>query len=102
MLQVAERLIPAYTRELQAAVAQAVATLPQGPERAALLRLRRRIGSWRHAERFETLRRLALLGEVEGWLPPEQGMVIRRLAHRVAFCFRRKEEQSNGIRRPEG
>ena len=86
---VAERILPAYLDALDRALEDAVARLPEGTLRATLMRLRRRGGREGAWDRFGALHRLAILGEAQGWLRPEEAIVIRKLAYRVAFLTMR-------------
>jgi hypothetical protein len=81
---VAERLLPAYIAALDAALLDAAARLPRGPWRRALLRLRTRAGRNGTRERLAALQRLALVGEANGWLSPDEAIILRKLAYRVA------------------
>lgn len=89
---VAERVLPAYLQALEQALDAAVGRLPAGRVRWALLRLRRRLASDGGRLRFGALHRLATIAEVQGWLEPEEAIVIRKLAYRVAFYARRAAE----------
>lgn len=88
---VAERILPAYLDALDRALKDAVARLPEGALRATLMRLRRRSGRQGAWDRFGALHRLAILGEAQGWLRPEEAIVIRKLAYRVAFLTMRAD-----------
>jgi len=88
---VAERILPAYLDALDRALEDAVARLPEGALRATLMRLRRRSGREGAWDRFGALHRLAILGEAQGWLRPEEAIVIRKLAYRVAFLTMRAD-----------
>ncbi len=89
---VAERVLPAYLRALEDALDTAIRRLPVGHLRTILTRLRRRLGHHRTPFRLGALERLAIIGEIEGWLEPEEAIIIRKLAYRVAFFVRRAEE----------
>lgn len=89
---VAERILPAYVLALDQALAEAASRLPAGRWRKALLRLRRRAGQPSARARLESLQRLALVGESQGWLTVEDAIVLRKLAYRVALL----EERSSG------
>ena len=93
---VAEAILPTYLEALQRALDNAVARLPQGAPRRILARLRRRLGKPDTAPRFESLHRLATMGEAQGWLSTDEAITIRKLAYRCAFYLRRSE-----IARPE-
>jgi hypothetical protein len=86
---VAERILPAYLDALDRALEDALARLPEGALRATLMRLRRRGGREGAWDRFGALHRLAILGEAQGWLRPDEAIVIRKLAYRVAFLTMR-------------
>ena len=88
---VAERILPAYVRALEEALDATLERLPAGRLRAAVLRLRRRLTRDETSHRFGALHRLATLGEIQGWIAPEEAIVIRKLAYRVAFYSRRAE-----------
>lgn len=82
---VAERILPAYLAALDAALLEAASRLPGGPWRHALLRLRTRAARRSGARRrLAALQRLALVGEAQGWLSPDEAIVLRKLAYRVA------------------
>jgi len=86
---VAERILPVYLNALERALDDAVARLPEGSLRGALLRLRRRATRDVTWARCESLHRLAIIGEAQGWLATEEAIVIRKLAYRVGFLTRR-------------
>ena len=89
---VAERVLPAYLQALEQALDTAVGRLPAGRVRWALLRLRRRLSTDGGRFRFGALHRLATIAEIQGWLEPEEAIIIRKLAYRVAFYARRAAE----------
>jgi hypothetical protein len=88
---VAERVLPAYVLALGQALDDAIDRLPGGSLRTALSRLRRRLGQRRTPLRLNALHRLATIGEIEGWIEPEEAIVIRKLAYRVEFYARRSQ-----------
>lgn len=88
---VAEAILPTYLEALQRALDNAVERLPMGAPRRILTRLRRRLGKPHTAPRFESLHRLATLGEAQGWLSIDEAITIRKLAYRCAFYLRRAE-----------
>lgn len=91
MLLVAERAFPTYVAALEQSLDQAVDRLPAGRLRTALIRLRHRLGHDQGHFRFGTLHRLAAIAEAQGWLCPEEAIVIEKLARRVAFYADRTE-----------
>jgi hypothetical protein len=94
---VAEALLPGYLASLEAALDDAFDRLPPGSTRETLARLRRRLQKPETAPRFESLHRLATLGEAQGWLSPREAITIRKLAYRCAFYLRRSvESRSSG------
>lgn len=95
---VAEAILPAYLEALQRALDSAVERLPMGTPRRILTRLRRRLGNPNSAPRFESLHRLATIGEAQGWLSIGEAITIRKLAYRCSFYLRRAE---NGGQSPE-
>lgn len=90
---VAEAILPTYLEALQRALDDAVARLPQGSPRRILTRLRRKLAKPASAPRFETLHRLATMGEAQGWLTTDEAITIRKLAYRCAFYLRRAEHR---------
>lgn len=88
---VAEAILPTYLEALQRALDNAVERLPPGGPRRMLTRLRRRLGKPATAPRFESLHRLAAMGEAQGWLSTDEAIVIRKLAYRCAFYLRRSK-----------
>lgn len=88
---VAEAILPTYLEALQRALDNAVGRLPQGAPRRILTRLRRRLAKPNTAPRFESLHRLATMGEAQGWLSTDEAITIRKLAYRCAFYLRRSE-----------
>jgi hypothetical protein len=86
---VAEAILPTYLEALQRALDNAVQRLPQGAPRRILTRLRRRLTKPDTAPRFESLHRLATLGEAQGWLSTHEAITIRKLAYRCSFYLRR-------------
>ena len=86
---VAEAILPTYLEALQRALDNAVQRLPQGTPRRILTRLRRRLTRADTAPRFESLHRLATLGEAQGWLTTHEAITIRKLAYRCSFYLRR-------------
>jgi hypothetical protein len=90
---VAERILPVYVAALERTLDEAIARLPAGPLRVALLRLRRRLRSDAAGLRLGALHRLAILGEAQGWLRDEEMIVIRRLAYRVEFLLGRLDSE---------
>lgn len=93
---VAEAILPTYLEALQRALDNAVQRLPQGAPRRILTRLRRRLGKPDTAPRFESLHRLATLGEAQGWLSTHEAITIRKLAYRCSFYLRRIEGPGPG------
>jgi hypothetical protein len=90
---VAEAILPSYLEALQQALDDAVRRLPAGDTRQILIRLRRRLGKPHTAPRFESLHRLATLGEAQGWLSTDEAITISKLAYRCSFYLRRSREQ---------
>ena len=90
---VAERILPAYLDALETALADAVRRLPPGALRRTLQRLRRRLDRADPRPRLADLHRLAILGEAQGWLDPEEAIVLRRLAYRVTVLQERVQLQ---------
>lgn len=88
---VAEAILPTYLEALQRALDNAVERLPRGAPRRILTRLRRRLSKPNAAPRFESLHRLATLGEAQGWLTAHEAITIRKLAYRCSFYLRRIE-----------
>lgn len=86
---VAEAILPTYLEALQRALDNAVQRLPHGTPRRMLTRLRRRLTKPDTAPRFESLHRLASLGEAQGWLSTHEAITIRKLAYRCSFYLRR-------------
>ena len=86
---VAEAILPSYLEALQKALEDAIRRLPPGGPRRVLVRLRRRLGKPATAPRFESLHRLASMGEAQGWLTTEESITIRKLAYRCSFYLRR-------------
>ncbi len=89
---VAEAILPGYLEALQRALDDALERLPMGNTREILARLRRRLGKPDTAPRFDSLHRLATLGEAQGWLTTSEAITIRKLAYRCAFYLRRSRE----------
>ena len=92
---VAEAILPSYLEALQKALEDAIRRLPPGGPRRILARLRRRLGKSATAPRFESLHRLAGLGEAQGWLTTEESIIIRKLAYRCSFYLRRSSESKS-------
>lgn len=88
-----EQILPRYLAALERSLDEAVQRVPAGKLRTALLRLRRRLRANPAVARFGALRRLAAIGEAQGWLEPEEAIVIQKLAYRVAFYAARMEER---------
>jgi hypothetical protein len=93
---VAEAILPSYLQALQKALEDAIRRLPPGGPRRILARLRRRLGKPATAPRFESLHRLATMGEAQGWLTTEESITIRKLAYRCSFYLRRSAESDPG------
>jgi hypothetical protein len=93
---VAEAILPSYLEALQKALDDALGRLPPGGPRKILARLRRRLGKPATAPRFESLHRLATMGEAQGWLSTEEAITIRKLAYRCSFYLRRSAESGSG------
>ena len=91
---VAEAILPTYLEALQRALDNAVERLPRGAPRRILTRLRRRLSKPNAAPRFESLHRLATLGEAQGWLTAHEAITIRKLAYRCSFYLRRASGDS--------
>lgn len=89
---VAEAILPGYLEALQHALDDALERLPNGNTREILVRLRRRLGRPDTAPRFDSLHRLATLGEAQGWLSAGEAITIRKLAYRCSFYLRRSRE----------
>jgi len=89
---VAEAILPSYLEALQKALEEAIGRLPPGGPRRILARLRRRLKKPATAPRFESLHRLASIGEAQGWLTTEESITIRKLAYRCSFYLRRSSE----------
>jgi hypothetical protein len=93
---VAEAILPSYLEALQKALEDAIHRLPPGGPRRILARLRRRLGKPATAPRFESLHRLATMGEAQGWLTTEESITIRKLSYRCSFYLRRSAESVPG------
>lgn len=93
---VAEAILPSYLEALQKALDDALGRLPPGGPRKILARLRRRLRKPATAPRFESLHRLAAMGEAQGWLSTEEAITIRKLAYRCSFYLRRSTESGSG------
>jgi hypothetical protein len=91
---VAEAILPSYLEALQKALDDAFTRLPPGATRRILARLRRRLRKPATAPRFESLHRLATMGEAQGWLSTDEAITIRKLAYRCSFYIRRSRDQS--------
>ena len=89
---VAETILPSYLEALQKALDDALSRLPPGGPRRILARLRRRLRKPATAPRFESLHRLATMGEAQGWLSTDEAITIRKLAYRCSFYLRRSQE----------
>jgi hypothetical protein len=96
MSWVAERLLARYRAALDQAVGVAVASVPAGHVRRALLRIGLRARERGDVERLKRLQRLAVLAEARGLLEPEHVIAIRRLAYRVEWLVRRAGTPSEG------
>ena len=92
---VAEAILPSYLEALQKALEEAISRLPPGGPRRILARLRRRLRKPATAPRFDSLHRLAAMGEAQGWLTAEEAITIRKLAYRCSFYLRRSSEQES-------
>lgn len=90
---VAEAILPSYLEALQLALDDALRRLPPGATRQIIARLRRRLRKPATAPRFESLHRLATMGEAQGWLSTDEAITMRKLAYRCSFYLRRSEEQ---------
>ena len=86
---VAEAILPSYLEALERALDEAIARLPSGTTRQIIARLRRRLRKPSTAPRFDSLHRLATLGEAQGWLTTDEAITIRKLAYRCSFYLRR-------------
>ena len=95
---VAEAILPSYLEALQKALEDAIGRLPPGGPRRILARLRRRLRKPATAPRFESLHRLATMGEAQGWLSTDEAITIRKLAYRCSFYLRRSAESDSGAR----
>lgn len=94
---VAEAILPGYLQALERALDDAIERLPPGATRQIIARLRRRLKKPATAPRFDSLHRLATLGEAQGWLSTDEAITIRKLAYRCSFYLRRS---SDGDSRP--
>jgi hypothetical protein len=92
---VAEAILPSYLEALQKAIEDAISKLPPGGPRRILARLRRRLKKPATATRFESLHRLATMGEAQGWLTTDDAITIRKLAYRCAFYLRRSSSSES-------
>jgi hypothetical protein len=95
---VAEAILPSYLEALQKAIEDAIGRLPPGSPRRILARLRRRLKKPATAPRFESLHRLATMGEAQGWLTTDEAITISKLAYRCSFYLRRSAESDSGTR----
>jgi hypothetical protein len=91
---VAEAILPSYLEALKRALDEAFSRLPPGATRRMFARLRRRLQKPATAPRFDSLHRLATMGEAQGWLSTDEAITIRKLAYRCSFYLRRSQEQS--------
>ena len=98
---VAEAILPSYLEALEKALDDAFERLPPGAPKELVARLRRRLGKPETAPRFESLHRLATLGEAQGWLSTGEAITIRKLAYRCSFYLRRSEELGDGHNRSD-
>lgn len=89
---VAQAILPTYLEALEDALDRVVARLPAGRGRRLLLRLRNRLRGAGSGPPYQSLHRLAMIGEAQGWLSPDESITIRKLAYRCAFYLRRAEE----------
>lgn len=92
---VAEAILPTYLEALEKALEGALERLPPGATRRIIARLRRRLRKPATAPRFDSLHRLATMGEDQGWLSTDEAITIRKLAYRCAFYLRRSSESSD-------
>jgi len=88
----------AYMEALSGELDRLAARLAPGRSRDAARRLRTVRGALdpeRPAttrRQIRALHRLAMVAEDQGWLTPDEVLVVRKLAYRIAFYLRRRRE----------